>query len=322
MNIIATQCVICGHKLTDPLSIEIGIGPDCRKDGGYEDADAAADWGAALRALGNDCPAELYEVVVEAHGTRKGHGDGEVDTSLADAAKAIRGIGTGDNRRPGLCWYLATSLERPVTREGVVRILMAIHELGYTKLARALATGLVRRPLFRDKFDLKLADVTVYRPASGAVLAAGFYSSQPAMQVGYAVEMSYDFAANSRVRSLGGRFVKVKRGGARPLGRGHSFWAIPASVTPRALFDALMGGDLDVIAGEKGLNTAKPLSNPSPTIREWWTEPCEESDRVCWVDADGQLVRYTVPGEPPARPGMEKVPAAFFGHTLAAKVAS
>src|SRR5437870_12952217 len=37
-NICATHCCVCHKTLTDPSSIEFGIGPICRKNGNYDDA--------------------------------------------------------------------------------------------------------------------------------------------------------------------------------------------------------------------------------------------------------------------------------------------
>lgn len=310
-NIIATRCAICGRSLRDPLSIEIGIGPECRRGKGFEVADAKADWGRALLALGNDCPADLYEVVVDAHGVRKGHDDGEVDTTLADAAKAIRGIGTGDSRRPGLCWYLATALDRDVSRQGVLRIVLAINELGYTKLASALARGLYTRKDFLKKYGAcvahiaKAEDLPVYTKRDGTSIVAG-----------WRIEMSYNIDANNNLRALGAVFVVEKKSRKK-------FWAVPSTVTPRALFEAFWHAKgMDLVAGEKGVTTPRKFENPIPQDRVWWDEPCREEDRMCWVSSEhGELVRYAIPGEPPARPGMEKVPSDFFFGKLTKGVA-
>lgn len=37
-NICATKCCLCHKTLTDPSSIEYGIGPICRKNNNYDDA--------------------------------------------------------------------------------------------------------------------------------------------------------------------------------------------------------------------------------------------------------------------------------------------
>lgn len=42
-NICATQCCICHKLLTDPSSIEYGIGPVCRKSSNYDDAPMLSD---------------------------------------------------------------------------------------------------------------------------------------------------------------------------------------------------------------------------------------------------------------------------------------
>jgi hypothetical protein len=303
MNIIATSCAICGRKLTDPLSIEIGIGPDCRKGKGFENQDSAADWSRAFKMLGNDCPHDLYEVVADAHGVRKGREDGAVDTTLADAAKAIRGIGEGDQRRPGLCWYLATAFERDVSREGVLRIVLAIEALGYTTLARALAKGLYTRKDYLRKYAVCVAHVEeapegdVYTRCDGTKVVAA-----------WRVEMSFNAAANDALRKLGAVWFQDKK-------RHKKFWAVPACPA-KVLFEALYRAEgMDLIAGKKGVVTPREraLLDQRPT-RQWWPEPFGEDDptvQCCWVDEHGQHQRYAITGEAYGRPGWEKVP--FIG---------
>lgn len=325
-RIVATHCAICRRPLhlhtKDPISVETGIGPDCRKGGGYDKQDAKADWGAALAALGNDCPADLYEVVAEAHGVRKGHGEA-VDTTLADAAKALRGIGSGEDRRPGLTWYLATATMREVSREGVVRILLAVHHLGYTKLASALAKGLYVNKEMERHFKVVVAHVAkVERPAklpASEPWAPPTYTrrDKTTLVTGWVVTMSYSEAANANLRQLGAAFVNDRRARKK-------FWAVPATATARQVFDALWAArDMDLIAGDKGVKTPRDVSNLQPADRVWWDDPCLEEDRTCWVSSEhGELVRYAIPGEPPARPGIEKVPSEFFGHRMSKAVGS
>ena len=38
-KMLATHCICCGRPLLDALSVEIGIGPVCRRKSGYEDVD-------------------------------------------------------------------------------------------------------------------------------------------------------------------------------------------------------------------------------------------------------------------------------------------
>ncbi len=50
-ELLATSCACCGRPLLDATSVETGVGPDCRKKYGYNDAQGAPDWLAAAQAL-------------------------------------------------------------------------------------------------------------------------------------------------------------------------------------------------------------------------------------------------------------------------------
>lgn len=41
--LVATQCAVCARPLVDALSVEGGIGPECRRKYGYDSADTDAD---------------------------------------------------------------------------------------------------------------------------------------------------------------------------------------------------------------------------------------------------------------------------------------
>lgn len=45
---LATHCC-CGRPLLDAVSVEAGIGPDCRKKHGFDEAQTAPDWAAVAR---------------------------------------------------------------------------------------------------------------------------------------------------------------------------------------------------------------------------------------------------------------------------------
>lgn len=51
--LVATRCVCCSRKLTDALSVQLGIGPDCRETYGYnaEMAPGSADWTKAWELI-------------------------------------------------------------------------------------------------------------------------------------------------------------------------------------------------------------------------------------------------------------------------------
>lgn len=57
-NLIASKCTKCSRKLTDPVSIAIGIGPECRKNMGF--AEGVED-DERLRALCTEANVRTFE---------------------------------------------------------------------------------------------------------------------------------------------------------------------------------------------------------------------------------------------------------------------
>ncbi len=51
-KLLATYCACCGRPLVDSVSVETGVGPECRKKHGFAEAQREADWGRATKALG------------------------------------------------------------------------------------------------------------------------------------------------------------------------------------------------------------------------------------------------------------------------------
>lgn len=49
--LLATHCCVCARPLLDARSVELGIGPECRKKHGFNEADADADWPAVMAEL-------------------------------------------------------------------------------------------------------------------------------------------------------------------------------------------------------------------------------------------------------------------------------
>ncbi len=43
-TLLATACACCGRPLVDSISVETGVGPDCRKKYGYGEAQGVPDW--------------------------------------------------------------------------------------------------------------------------------------------------------------------------------------------------------------------------------------------------------------------------------------
>lgn len=78
--LVASQCVACGRPLVDAVSVEAGMGPDCREKYGYNEAvdvsaEARADVNAKVHALaaGKLPPAEQigHLLIIRAHGFAK-----------------------------------------------------------------------------------------------------------------------------------------------------------------------------------------------------------------------------------------------------------
>jgi hypothetical protein len=48
-KLLATHCACCSRPLVDAVSVETGIGPDCRKKHGYTQAQAEPNWEAVMQ---------------------------------------------------------------------------------------------------------------------------------------------------------------------------------------------------------------------------------------------------------------------------------
>lgn len=51
-RMLATHCIFCSRPLVDAVSVEAGVGPDCRKKYGHTEAQGPADW----VQVENTCP--------------------------------------------------------------------------------------------------------------------------------------------------------------------------------------------------------------------------------------------------------------------------
>lgn len=50
--LVASHCCLCGRALVDAVSVEAGIGPECRRRSGYAEAQGPIDTGDVVAALG------------------------------------------------------------------------------------------------------------------------------------------------------------------------------------------------------------------------------------------------------------------------------
>lgn len=108
--LLATHCAICGRPLRDAVSVETGVGPDCREKHGYAEAQGAADWAAIERFS-----ASLDE---------------------ADFA-AVTGAWGDAHKTANVITHRAACVDR--SARGPLVVVLGL--LGYSKLAAAVAKG-------------------------------------------------------------------------------------------------------------------------------------------------------------------------------------
>jgi hypothetical protein len=65
--LLATDCAVCNRALRDAVSVEAGIGPDCRRKYGYGEAQGDADW-SAFDGILAAAPFDLVAALVPARG--------------------------------------------------------------------------------------------------------------------------------------------------------------------------------------------------------------------------------------------------------------
>lgn len=106
-RMLATHCIFCSRPLVDAVSVEAGVGPDCRKKYGHTEAQGPADWEAVARLTSIIIPAEEL---------------------------------TQDSR--GLCNRLTNRVARGVDGPELVRIIEVIRLLGYKKLSETLTKAM------------------------------------------------------------------------------------------------------------------------------------------------------------------------------------
>lgn len=123
-KLVATHCAVCARPLVDAVSVETGIGPDCRKKHGYTAPDLAVDVVAVVSALAAALPAEVYlEVVAKA--------------SISTEARACANV---------LVHRIAAEQTGPL----VAAYVSALAKLGFTKLSERIAKRIGKVEVFED----------------------------------------------------------------------------------------------------------------------------------------------------------------------------
>ncbi len=108
---IAVNCACCARPLLDSVSVETGMGPVCRKKHGFNTPDSEVELLSVVATLAAILPGEVYLSVV-----------GGVSTAREAANKIVHRIA---------CVGLGVE---------VAPLLLALAELGFTKLAGIMST--------------------------------------------------------------------------------------------------------------------------------------------------------------------------------------
>jgi hypothetical protein len=120
-TMLATNCACCGKALLDAVSVETGVGPDCRRKHGYEEAQGPSDMSAAAFALIDVWGDEVLEEWTETERTPR-----QIVNSLVHAVARLQ---TGPQIAPMIAAIAAmgftTLAARIADRVGVVRIEVA-----------------------------------------------------------------------------------------------------------------------------------------------------------------------------------------------------
>jgi len=144
--LLATNCACCGRPLVDATSVETGVGPDCRRKYGYDDAQGPPDWLAAVEALNPRLVPNLF---------------GSGRSATAEWGVDARAVSNLLTHR----FALATD---PAEKGALVA---AIGFLGFTKLATKLAESALGKVEVLPAGD-RLAVKTPYRADFVAALKA------------------------------------------------------------------------------------------------------------------------------------------------------
>jgi hypothetical protein len=128
-QMLATHCAVCARPLLDAKSVELGIGPDCRRKHGFSTAEVEPNWSEVADALRGYAVAQLPQ-----------------DAEVADALWRLGGIET---RRVANALVHRIALAQSAWQRGeddaqalVAASVRAIRALGFVKLASICETRL------------------------------------------------------------------------------------------------------------------------------------------------------------------------------------
>lgn len=123
-KLVATFCACCSRPLVDALSVETGVGPECRKKHGFTQPDVAVDVVAVVSALAATLPVDVYmELTAKA--------------ALSTEARACANV---------LVYRIACEQDGPL----VAAYVAALDKLGFKKLAERIARRIGKVEVFED----------------------------------------------------------------------------------------------------------------------------------------------------------------------------
>jgi hypothetical protein len=136
-KMLAVYCACCSRPLVDAVSVETGIGPDCRKQHAYTEAQGEPDWRAVLEHT--DGLLSVEEILASRGRSAMTPADVLGAFNLVEATWRLGGVET--RRVANLIVYrIAVQQSGPQ----VVDLTNALRALGYAKLAGRIALRLAR----------------------------------------------------------------------------------------------------------------------------------------------------------------------------------
>lgn len=152
-KLLATHCACCARPLVDAVSVETGVGPDCRKAHGYKDAQGEPNWRAVI--LATDGLVSVAEL---------GLPEGTIGSF--EAVWRLGGIET--RRVANILVHRIALLQRAgfssAPREDVLPLVAAVRALGFTKLADIIGRRLAHVVIEREAGELVVR--TPYDPSA------------------------------------------------------------------------------------------------------------------------------------------------------------
>jgi hypothetical protein len=144
-KMLATRCACCSKELVDAVSVEAGVGPECRKRHGFSEAQLEPDWAAVLLETdGLVAVAEIGNVRAREAAWRLG---GEHTRKLAN--------------------LLTHRIAVDQTGAFVTQLTRALRALGYVKMSQR-----IEKRLARVQIEVDGDDYVVRAPYTDAAVEA------------------------------------------------------------------------------------------------------------------------------------------------------